>query len=423
MIAVITTPPFVMFMIVEKTPNQYEKTFLAEFKDKYSRLNEINEKKIIFVGGSSLPFGLRSDLIEEKLGYKVVDYGLYATLGTKFMMDTSKSNINKGDVVVLSPEINKQTYSLYLNPKAILDACDGFSFSYTYLDPKDNMKLFYSYYKYSYEKLGYSINNNAPDPIGIYRHDSFNEYGDIFVDRPNNIMANGYDPTTKITTTDELLDSDFIKYVNDYCNYVRKKGAKIYFNFSPCNQLAIYSSKKVRDSFQEKLDDALECDLLSSLDDCIIDFRYFYDTNFHLNSSGAVYYTSLIINNLNKKLSLNNSDSGDIDIPNPPDQPVDEDVDPEDIEKDVDFDSYTGGPNIDYQDYFEYRKSGNSYQIVSIKDEYKTVENIILPSSYDGKKVAEISSSAFEGCVSLKNIYTVIAGISLNGRTLICSQE
>ena len=402
-------PFLVIFIYTEKTPNQYNNTYIAEFNDKYQLLNSTKEKKIIFVGGSSLPFGLRSDLIEQELpDYKVVNFGLYATLGTKFMMDMSKANINEGDIVILSPELNSQTYSLYFNPTSVLQACDGYTFKYMHLSSSDNIKLIYNYYSFAKNKFHYAKNNNAPDPIGIYRHDSFNKYGDIKVDRPNNIMTNGVDSTMQITTTNELLNDEFVKYVNKYCNYVRKKGAKVYFNFSPCNELAIASSKKNRDDFQNQIDAKIKCDRLSNLDDCIIDYRYFYDTNFHLNSSGAIYYTSLLIDNLKMKLGLilsNNSSDSKIIIPTPPeidDKAVVTVTSSEDI---VDFNKYNGEPNNDYVDYFNYRLVGSSYQIIGIKDEYKDIEKIILPSTYNNRNITTISSNALYGCISLKEVY------------------
>ena len=455
LLILLCVPFLAVVIITEKTPNQYKNTYLAEFEDKYELLNNTKERKIIFVGGSSLPFGLRSDLIEEQLpDYKVVNFGLYATLGTKFMMDMSKSNINEGDIVIISPELNSQTYSLYFNPSAVLQACDGFAFKQRYLSIKDNMKLMYNYYNFAKDKLNYDRDNNAPDPIGIYRHDSFNEYGDIKVDRPNNIMNNGVDSTMQITTTNELLNDEFVEYVNKYIEYVRNKNAKIYFSFSPCNELAIASSKKTREEFQKNIDLKIRCDRLSNLDDCIIDYRYFYDTNFHLNSSGAIYYTSLLINNLKMKLGLAINNSGNkkentgkedvdiiIDIPTIPGEDEKEKQDiviiiPDDDKKDddqggseiiiptppktdeddpvtpvvpstdkVDFDKYNGEPNNDYVDYFNYRLVGSSYQITSIKDEYKNIEKIILPSTYENKNITTITANALYGCINLKEVY------------------
>lgn len=417
-LVLIAFPFGLVFIITEKIPNQYDNTYLAEFNDKYNYLSSTKEKKIIFVGGSSLPFGLRSDLIEEEIeGYKVINFGLYATLGTKFMMDMSKVNINEGDIVVLSPELNSQTYSLYFNPTAVLQACDGFSFKYKYLSLKENLKLAYNYSNFSSEKIDYYFDNTTPNPIGIYRHDSFNKYGDIKVERPNNIMNNGVDSTMNITTTSELLNEDFIEYVNKYCDYVRDRGAKIYFNFSPCNELAIASSKATRDKFQNDLDLKIKCDLLSNIDDCIIDYRYFYDTNFHLNSSGAIYYTALIVNNLKMKLGLSTFDNQNssteegkgnsgIVIPTPPKSDEEEPVVPvpSDGEK-VDFELYNGEVNNDYVDYFNYRLVGSSYQITSIKEEYKNIEKLILPSTYNGKNITTITKNALYGCLNLKEIY------------------
>lgn len=444
---IICIPAFVFFIVTEKTSNQYEKTYLAEFNDKYSLLSNTDEKKIIFVGGSSLPFGLRSDLIEEQLpDYKVINFGLYATLGTKYMMDMSKVNINKGDIVILSPEVSEQTYSLYFNPTAVLQANDGFAYKYEYLSFKDNMKLFYNYYNFAKTKLKYNKHNNAPDPIGIYRHDSFNKYGDISVDRPNNIMNNGVDSTMNITPNKELLDKSFVNYVNKYCNYVRKHGAKIYFSFSPCNELAVSSSKETRKEFQNNIDTSIACDRLLDLEDCIIDYRYFYDTNFHLNSSGAIYYSYLLINNLKLKLGINDTNSnnehhnqddgqtieinipdipgydksGDIIIPSgnddseednpiviptPPQIDEDEPVVPIPTGDKVDFDLYNGEANNDYVDYFNYRLVGSSYQITGIKDEYKNIEKVILPSTYNNKNITTITSNALYGCINLKEVY------------------
>jgi hypothetical protein len=209
--------------------------------------------------------------------------------------------------------------------------------------------------------------------------------------------------------------------VNDYISFVRSKKAKIYFNFSPCNEFAITSSSSKIAEFQQSLNDNLECDLLSDLNDCIMDYRYFYDTNFHLNSSGAIYYTNLIINNIKLKLgirtsTIDNSNSNDVvdsvvDTPSivvplpPPDIKDDEVVEPDISDSLIPFNEYKGEPNNDYLDYFNYRLVGSSYQIISIKDEYKDIEEVILPSTYNGKNITTLIENALYGCINLKRIY------------------
>lgn len=420
-ILVLIIPFAVFFLVTELIENQYRNTFVAELEDKCARLNSTEGKKIIFVGGSSLPFGLRSDLIEQEIeGYSVVNFGLYATLGTKVMMDLSKMNINKGDIVILAPELNEQTYSLYFNPVALEEALDGFSFKYKYLSLQDNLSLFYNYYKFAFKKLEYSANNSTPDPDGIYRHDSFNEYGDIEVERAYNKMGNGVDPNMYVYTDDRLLDDSFIAYVNDYVKYVNGQGADIFFNFSPTNQIALKSSKAARQVFQNNLKEKLNCNLLCNIEDCIINEGYFYDTNFHLNSSGAVYFTNTVVNNLKRVLNLNyNPDQAsgdnqggntpDITVPDIPAMPdwggnIETPDTPPAIK--IDFDKYNGEVNIDYVDYFVYKPFGlSTYQITGVKDEYKDMEEVIVPSVYNGKPVSMLAENAFYGCTSLKRVH------------------
>ena len=94
-------------------PDQFEKTFLGEFDDKVERLYEAEGEKIVIIGGSSVAFGVDAELLSEVLGKPVVNFGLYATLGTKLMLDLSREYINEGDIIVLAHETDAQTYSLF----------------------------------------------------------------------------------------------------------------------------------------------------------------------------------------------------------------------------------------------------------------------------------------------------------------------
>ena len=118
-------------------PSVYENTFLGEMKYKIKRLKELDGKRIILIGGSSVPFGVRSDLVMENLpDYQVVDFGMYASLGTDVMLDFAKARINEGDIVIYMPEQHEQTLSLYYNGHSIWQALDGDYQSY-WLLPKE----------------------------------------------------------------------------------------------------------------------------------------------------------------------------------------------------------------------------------------------------------------------------------------------
>ncbi|MBO5938467.1 MAG: hypothetical protein J6Q82_03095 [Clostridia bacterium] len=388
---------------VDLTDDPYAKTYLGAFEEKYARLYGSEQKKIIFIGGSSLPFGLRSDLIEQELGgeYEVINFGLYATLGTKFMMDMAKDAISEGDIVILAPELNTQTYSLYFNPEAVLQATgDRLTMNFR-LPIEDQLSVTYSYFRYGFERIGFSLKDNAPDPIGVYRADSLNEWGDIAVELPNNIMNNGYDSNLEIYLDERLFDEEFFDYVNDYVADVEKKGAKIYFNYSPANVLSLKTSKAQRAEFEQALSERLDCPLLGTIEDYVIDERYFYDTNFHLNSDGAVYFSDLLVRSL--KGVLGREEKSSLEIPSPP--PLESDLVVEVTDTGVAPEDYLGEPNADFVDVFEYEQAGDSYKIVGVKDEYLGITEVILPSIYDGKNVTAVEKGAFDGCAMLEYIH------------------
>lgn len=405
LVLIVFAPLGIFALYADTLPDAYEKTYLGAFDEKYTRLYSAEGKKVIFIGGSSLPFGLRSDLLEDELGgeYEVINFGLYATLGTKFMMDMARDAISEGDIVIICPETVEQTYSLYFNPDAALQALGGLSRLYTKLSLGDCVAMAHNYFEYSFDRIGYAVRDNAPDPVGIYRADSLNGYGDISVDRPNNIMNNGYDVNMEIYTDDRLLESEFIEYVNDYISDARKKGAEVYFNYSPINCLAIRSSSVARAEFERSLKNALDCELLGTIEDYLIDERYFYDTNFHLNSAGAIYFSNMLALSLKRVLGMEQTTS--LEVPAPPPLEADVTVEVETGGEKVPFDSYTGEPNIDYVDMFEYKQSGATYRIVGVKEEYRSVREVILPSVYNGRNVTSVDSNAFFGCAELVRIH------------------
>src|SRR5574344_665279 len=104
----------------------YSQSFLAELPEKYSRLVEAtDQKKIVFAAASSLPFGLRSDIVESELpGYKSINMGLYVPLKTKATLDLVAKHVSKGDIVVFAPEPVSDLYTAELAKEPLLEATE-----------------------------------------------------------------------------------------------------------------------------------------------------------------------------------------------------------------------------------------------------------------------------------------------------------
>ena len=86
-------------------PAQYGETFLGELSAQVDRLSESRGQRIILAGGSSVPFSLRCDLLEAALpGYTVIDFGLYADIGTAVMLELLELELRSGDLVIIAPQ-------------------------------------------------------------------------------------------------------------------------------------------------------------------------------------------------------------------------------------------------------------------------------------------------------------------------------
>jgi hypothetical protein len=96
--------------------HQYRESdnYLLSILEKEKLARTTPSPKILLIGGSNLAFGIDSKEIEDSLGLNVVNMGLYAKLGLKYMLAQARPYIKAGDVAVVVPEYD-QFYGEYAN--------------------------------------------------------------------------------------------------------------------------------------------------------------------------------------------------------------------------------------------------------------------------------------------------------------------
>ena len=156
----------------------YSNTFYGELNEKYDALYSAEGEKIVLIGGSSVAFGYNSETLSELFDRPVINFGLYAELGTKLMLDLAEDAIREGDIVLLAPELDPQTLSLYFSGSATLKALDDDASLLRSVKRSDLASLWGALWSVTGEKLRY-LREGAPDPVGVYNSRNFNEYGDI----------------------------------------------------------------------------------------------------------------------------------------------------------------------------------------------------------------------------------------------------
>ncbi len=373
------------------TPAQYSESFLAGLGLKYDLLKNTDSPKIVLIGGSSAAFGVDTDLLEENLpGWDVVNFGLYATLGTKLMLDLSEDYIGEGDIVIVAPELDEQTFSLYFNAQSVWQAAES--------DPSilggiawDNVgDMLGGYWKYLAGKIT-AAKTGAPAPTGVYSLSSIDENGEISYPREGNTMLLGYDPNMMIDLGENLMDGEFLDYLNEYAAACERKGASCYFSFSPTNRAALTegTTDETILAFYDALDRALDFEILSDINDCLYDSGYFYDTNFHLSDAGVTAHTATLLRDIRR--ILGDAAPVTLEIPEPPGMIVTAEV-PEESE--------TAPEREDMSAFFTYEDYATGLMITGVTDEGKAEDILYLPETYGGKSVIALGEGALSGCAA-----------------------
>ena len=363
----------------------FDSTFLGEMKEKIKKVKETEGKRVILIGGSSIPFGVDSQLLEDQLdGYQVIDFGLYASLGSNVMLDFVKARINKGDILIFMPEQDKQTLSLYYNGISLWQALDGHFSDRKYLSSEAKERMTGDLYAFSQSKFRYTFQEKLNLEGTIYRKDSFNDYLDINSElTPYNTMDELYDPTKKISFSKDILQEDFVSYVNDFASYARSRGASLYYHFGPMNPKAVEDKEDI-DDYYDYLKEKLDFDLSGNPYDALLNEGYFYDTNYHLNGAGKRMFTKQLAKDI-KLLLEDRSPTNIEDVPVPA----------------IPSQEETDGDNSDADDFLYQEKEDGTYQILSLK---KEKENIVVPYRYQGKRITGLDASVFASHPGIKEI-------------------
>ena len=327
--AALLAPLLFMALCAFALPAKYDDTYMGELKYKYARLSSTESPRIILVGGSAAAFGADSALLAEQFpDYEVINFGMYAALGSRMMLDLAQNGIREGDIVIFMPEINRQTLSNFTDGTYALQGLDGAWNLLTRIQPDLFPSLLGAMPGFAMEKLRCQLEGEIPEPGALYRRDSFNEYGDMDSEQISlNIMPEEYDPDLPVSFDTQLPTEEYAQYLNRYAGKVRQKKASLYYHFCPVNGLAVtgsadgaesasdqfFSAKTSAQAFYAHLSSVLDFPILGDPREAVMEAGWFYDTNFHLNRAGRTVFTRQLVRDL--KAVLGDTSVTEIPLP------------------------------------------------------------------------------------------------------------
>lgn len=402
-------------------PQRFDKLYFGAMADKYERLRTVEGEKIVVIGGSSAAFGVNSEMMENYLGRPVVNFGLYGPLGTTIMLDLTRGHIHEGDIVVIAAEPDHQTMSMTFNGEGFWECCDS---DYTMLFKLRGDKIgemIGSFWTYAQKKLNFYRYGKA-QPSDVYSHSSFNERGDMVFRREDVGMDDWFDDEVLIDLDPDIIDDEFIDYVNDYVAYCERQGATVYWSYPPMNILAVQQSYDERLEYATYLREHLDCEVISNIDDYILWPGYFYDTNYHVNTRGVSVHTANLTQDIVNVIGDGEKVDMTMDAPltrpngtslepshDPSNEPAADATETEETEETTETVETTPvpvvkGSSVDAQYFVTETIDDSSLRIVGTTEAGKARKELEVPWEIGGVTVTEIGDGAFDGCGKLTTI-------------------
>lgn len=374
-------------------PACYQDSYYAQLPALYRRLEDSPGKRLILVGGSNVAFGVDVGLLEHMLAqygceYTVCPFGLYAAVGTSAMLELSQGQLREGDIVVLAVEPTGETLSAYFGASAFWKCAEEAPELLAAVSPAHQAALAGNYIGFLQERASISRTGDFPKPEGAYAKSSFGENGNMSFYRAGNIMALGWDTGAPVDLAEVSVSPDFARQVNDYCRNARERGAQVYLSFSPVNRSALTGGpEEGAAAYFRTCLNAFDCPVISDPNRYILDSGWFYDSNFHLNSAGAVLRTCLLAEDLLAQLGCYE----ELSFPRPTmPEPV-----PQEVEETPDSGCFLFSP-VD--------EAGSGYLVSGLTEAGLIQTSLTVPSRFEGRPVVGFDPHALDGAERLEEL-------------------
>jgi len=281
--------------------------YLSVIVDKHKRLESLPSPRLIFIGDSALPFGLDGERIEKELKIPVANMGLHAAFGLSFIFEEIYSDLRPGDIVVAifhyypsDKEINKGVvcHALDFYP-AMYQRLELNYFSKKKLETTCDIKRIRRYLLNKIFRVNPSGGIEVKGNEFGYRRWAFNEFGDVYDDlhKTSNVKFS----TGSIIKFD-AKQSETLALLNYYDKIFGEKGAKLLMIYPPHPETNFNNVSKEINEFDKLLMKGTKIRILSKPSDSVYADNYFFNTDYHLTSSGKKLYTDFVINIIKKEM-------------------------------------------------------------------------------------------------------------------------
>lgn len=298
----------------------YQDDFVAATIDKQAHLRALEGKRLVFVGGSNLAFGLDTTAIDHAFDYHAYNMAVTAHLGLRFLIEQVRHELRKGDVVVLSLEHPLLLTGGDSDPMAgedatVLMAVRAWPEAWRFIpDFKQRVNVLQALPQVAQRKtlrlIGTPLHNQLVDDReddvtrDAYTRHAFDSHGDdivhLHLDHPIPITP-GWD------LPGAVVDPISIKYLRSFREEMDRRGVRVLFAPPPTMSDYVRDEGKSLRLVVAPLQEIFSNDMLGTFDRYVLPKEYFFDFVYHLNAEGRALRTRRLIEDLHRALDRNPS--------------------------------------------------------------------------------------------------------------------
>jgi len=276
-----------------------ENHFIGGIKQKHDLLKKIVAPRIILVGGSGVGYSIDSELLAKETGKEVINMGVFAQFGLRYMLEEVKADIQKDDVVIVVPEYS-HFYYLFEGWRGWNELLLVYPKALTFLTSMNQVRAigraFPRFYRQKVKTLGKNL--AAKLTTGGAANTSYNTNGDYIAHLDSKEV---FDLTETglfhqfVDTTKLKLNKAIVPFLNNFQKELAQKGATFYFSYPTIPLLQFDNSQNFIEKVAQNVTEKATFKVLNQPAQEVQPLDDFYDTVYHLKRAGRTQRTQRLV--------------------------------------------------------------------------------------------------------------------------------
>ena len=273
------------------------------FHIKFQRLMQAKDEGkdvCVVLSGSSSEYGFHSPTFEEEMGYAYfpVNHGTSVQLPALLFLEMFSHFLDEGDIVIHAPEASASQLGNNTVDNHFWGCYEGVPEVFNYVDIRHFPNIFSTLSDFN------AIRDKEAETSYSDHNELIDRYGDNCLYKVNPSPA--YKVSSNRSFSSKLISAINAKRLNTAYDAIRATGAKVYVSFAPVNLnslSAVARTQAHQMAYQKHFEEVLDAPVISNFSDYILAGKYFYNSDYHPSTEGAILRTKKLAADLKAQLA------------------------------------------------------------------------------------------------------------------------